>query len=118
MKNHVVTVELPLSVYERLAEVAEASGLKLEEVVLQSVKGGMPPSLGKVPVDFHGELLGLNKLDDQQLWEVVQGKRPKGSKGESAAAQKADLPTLRKAYAFALLKWRGHPMPDPQDFLV
>jgi hypothetical protein len=118
MKNHPIQLELPHSVYERLAEVAEASGWKLEDVVLQSLKGGMPPSLGKVPVDFHGELLGLNKLNDQQLWEVVQGKRPKADKGESLEAQKADLPTLRKAYAFALLKWRGHPMPDPQDFLV
>lgn len=118
MKDHPVQVVLPHGVYERLAEVAEASGLTLEVVVLQSIKGGMPPSLGKVPADFHGELLALNKLDDKQLWEVVQGKRPKGSKAESAAALKADLPTLRKAYAFAVLKWRGHPMPDPQDFLV
>ena len=115
MSDKKVTIRLPDSLYQRLNDVAQASGWPLEEVVLQSVRSGMPPSLTKVPDKFHSQLLALNKLDDQSLWEAGQGEwEDAGVSG----AEKANLELLRRAYAYALLKWRGHPLPDPNDFLL
>jgi hypothetical protein len=117
MTTHVVHLSLPVSIHARLVEFAEASALSLEAALLQCIRGGMPPSLAKVPADFHGELLALNRLDDQELWRVGEGKWP-GPETADDAARKADLPTLRRAYAFAVLKWRGHPVPEPAEFFV
>jgi hypothetical protein len=115
MSERKVTIQLPDSLYQRLNDVAQASGWKLEEVVIQSVRSGMPPSLTKVPGKYHAQLLALNKLDDQALWEAGQGE---WHDSEATAAENADLELLHRAYAFALLKWRGHPLPDPNDFLL
>ena len=108
--EHEVTIQLPDSLYQRLHNVAVASGWKLEEVVIQTIRSGMPPSLIKVPEKYHNELLALNKLDDQMLWDACQKK--------SDEADHAGLGLLRRAYAYALLKWRGHPLPDPSEFLL
>jgi hypothetical protein len=115
MSETAVTIQIPDSVYQRLNEVAEASGWTLEAVILQSVRAGMPPLLKKVPDKFHAELLALNKMDDQALWEIGHGDRSFDDSGE---ARQADLGTLRRAYAYALLRWRGHPLPDPHEFLL
>jgi hypothetical protein len=115
MTEKSVTVRLPVSIFERLAGVAEASGRPFDEVLLQTIRNGMPPSLQKVPDKYHRQLLDFNKLDDQKLWDAIQ-QAPTAAQSESDAAQ-FDLSTLRRAYALALLKWRGHPIPDPTELL-
>jgi hypothetical protein len=69
----------------------------------------------KVPDKFHTELLALNKMDDQSLWEAGQGE---WDFPEASEVEQAGLGLLRRAYAYALLKWRGHPLPDPNEFLL
>lgn len=110
MIEHDITIQLPDSQYQRLQDVAQASGWTLEAVILQTIRSGMPPSLIKVPEKYHAELLALNRLDDQSLWTAGQDK--------SDDADDASLGLLRRAYAYALLKWRGHPLPDPSEFLL
>lgn len=117
MKEHVVNLTLPESIYEPLQQIAVATGMSLDEVVVQTLKGGMPPSLRKVPAAFHEELLSLNKMDDIQLWDVIQGKEKSRSKYDEEH-EMADFPMLRRAYAFSLLKWRGHPVPSPQEMML
>lgn len=112
-----IDLTLPQNVVEPLVQIAKASGKPLDEVVLQCIKGGMPPSLRKVPDSFHAELLALNGLEDMQLWQVIQGELPPKKK-PSSAQEKADFETLRRAYAYSLLKWRGHPVPIPQELLI
>lgn len=116
MSEQTITIQLPQPLHDRLQLVAEASGWSIEETVVQSVKIGMPPSLQKVPAQFHDQLLALNKRDDQGLWEVVQGDLDDIE--VTHEAEKAGLATLYRAYAFALLKWRGHPVPDPAEILL
>lgn len=118
MKEHVVQVTLPSTVYEPLQQIAEVTGMSLEEVIVQTLKGGMPPSLRKVPVEFHDELLSLNKMDDDELWGVIQGKSPIADEVMDDQHARADYPMLRRAYAFSLLKWRGHPMPSPHEIML
>jgi hypothetical protein len=111
--SQTISLTLSQSTYDRLTTVAEAAGWSLEDVLLQTIKNGMPPSLQKVPEEFHAELLALHKLQDPELWPVVEGK------DESPAGKRnAGFETLRRAYAYALLKWRGHPVPDPVEILL
>ena len=115
MKKKSVQVEVPLSIHELLQDIAQSSGWSFEEVLLQTIKSGLPPSLGKVPEDFHEGLLLLNSLGDRDLLRVVEGELlgnlPKGPKS-------ADFKLLRQTYALRLLKWRGHPIPSPYEALV
>lgn len=112
-----VTLDLPEKIHHRLKSLADASGIPIEDVVLRTIESGMPPGLSKVPARFHNDLLALNGLDDNKLWQVVMGKLG-GDEHTDPEAKKADWPTLRRAYAFALLKWRGHPVPTSYDILV
>ena len=52
MKKKKVEVEIPLSIYELLQDITQSSKWPFEEVVLQTIKAGLPPSLGKVPTEF------------------------------------------------------------------
>jgi hypothetical protein len=117
MREHTVEVTLPDTIYSQLQQVADACDWTFEEVLLQTIKNGVPPLLGKVPEEFHAELLALNQLDDEELWRVVTGDSPVRGRLSSKQRQ-ADFPTLRRSYAFALLKWRGHPVPLPYEFFV
>lgn len=115
MKKKSVQVEVPLSIHELLQDIAQSSGWSFQEVLLQTIKSGLPPSLAKVPEDFHEGLLLLNSLGDRDLLRVVEGELP-GSlpKGPKSA----DFKLLRQTYALRLLKWRGHPIPSPYEALV
>ena len=115
MKSKKVQVEIPLSIYELLQDIAQASNWTFEEVVLQTIKSGLPPSLGKVPEEFHEGLLLLNGLGDRDLLCVVEGELPKGL---PQGPKSADFKLLRQTYALRLLKWRGHPIPSPYEALV
>lgn len=115
MSEKAVTIQIPDSIYAALNEVAGASGWTLQEVMLQCIRSGMPPLLNKVPENFHAELLALNKMNDRALLEVVEGGK---AFEDSAEAKKADLATMRRAYAYSLLRWRGHPLPEPGDLLL
>lgn len=117
MNEVTVEVNLPESVYAELRQVADASAWTLADVLLRTIRSGMPPVLNKVPEAFHEQLLALNELDDQALWDVVVGNAPPVEELDSQQ-RKADFPTLRRSYAFALLKWRGHPVPLPYEIFM
>ncbi len=108
MKTHTVQIELPLSIYAQLQQMADACGWKFEDVLLQTIKMGMPPTLGKVPAAFHDELIALNKLDDRALMRVASGEGEKEPMDD--LHRKADFAALRRTYAISLLRWRGHPL--------
>ncbi|MCA9970559.1 MAG: ribbon-helix-helix protein, CopG family [Anaerolineales bacterium] len=112
-----VTIEVPDSLYIELERIAAAADKSLSEVIAQSIRSGMPPSLSKVPSAFHDELLALNKLSDRDLIRVVEGDlTPQASEDEQH--RKADFAALCRMYALSLLKWRGHPIPAPYESLV
>jgi len=104
-----VSLELPLTIHNQLTQIAEASAWSFEEVLLRTIHSGMPPSLSKVPLEFHDDLISLNRLDDRDLMRIADGKWP-APKRSSALRQKADFDALRRTYALSLLKWRGHPV--------
>ena len=111
MSTKKITIELSDGDYAYLAEVADACSWSVEEVAMQCIRNGMPPTLSKVPDEFHGELLGLNKLGDRDLMRIVDGDWP-APKNESDLHKRADFTSLRRTYALSLLRWRGHPIND------
>lgn len=104
-----ITLELTITDYNLLKDIADACKWPIEEVAMQCIKSGMPPSLSKVPEAFHDELLGLNALSDQDLMKVADGKWPEPKK-KSELYKKANFIALRRTYALSLLRWRGHPI--------
>ena len=104
-----ITLELSTTDYSLLKDIADACKWPIEEVAMQCLKSGLPPSLSKVPEAFHDELLSLNALSDQELMKVVDGKWPE-TKEKSELYQKANFNALRRTYALSLLRWRGHPI--------
>jgi hypothetical protein len=114
---HEVKIELtlPESLYEELRLIADASNWSLNDVLVQTVRSGMPPTLSKVPPAFHDELLALNRLNDQALLKLAES--PWDEAGDrSATYKRADFAALQRTYAWSLLKWRGHPVPTPFEF--
>ena len=117
MDANEIQLELPPDLRRTLQEVADASGWRLEEVVLQSIRTGSPPSLNKVPEDFQADLISLNGLADQDLLRVVEGDMPDTAE-LSEKRRKADFTTLRRTYALTILKWRGHPVSKAYEALI
>ena len=131
-----INVELPAPLYQRLVELAEASQQSLNDVVIQSIQTGLPPSLAQVPDRFREDLRALNPLGDEVLrdianrdladdkstyYEQLLVKNGQGTLNEKeqrsldTLREEADLLMLRRAYAAALLKWRGHPLSNLAD---
>ena len=122
MKKQSYTIDIPERLLNQLSEIAEASGQDLNDVIVQTIKGGMPPSLRQVPNKFHGDLLSLNALGDLELWDIVakpeQEKVRQETSEEKESADFEIFGSLKRAYAISLLKWRGHPVPSPSELLL
>jgi hypothetical protein len=131
-----INLELPPALYQRLVEIAEASRQPLTDIVIQSIQTGLPPGLEHVPDRFRDDLKALNQLSDDLLLDVVNrdlaeekaelyeqllAKNQQGTLAENerqtldTLREEADLLMLRRAYAAALLKWRGHRVPTLAD---
>ena len=128
-----ITVELPLPLYRFLARLAEQTHQPLEELVAQSVAGNLPPSVDNAPIEIQADLLALQELAVDELKRVAneqigekQQKRHLqllGKNNLSADEQRelselrrqADVLMLRKAYAWAVLRWRGYPIPRLEE---
>lgn len=117
MSSTTVKLELPSDIYDELASIADMSSqMSLEDVVLQTIRAGMPPSLGKVPQRFHDELMPLNALGDMDLLRILEGDWPlPDATGDDDMFRKFDFAALRTTYASKLLRWRGHPVPIPYE---
>jgi hypothetical protein len=117
-------------------ELADLWQHSFDDLVLQSIQVGLPPNLDRVPVRFRADLEVLGRLGDETLWRVAysdmeddkvalyqellaKNERDELSEADrarlDALREEADLLMLRRSYAFALLKWRGHSIPAPAD---
>ena len=137
MNTKDVTLPLPEALYLRLKQTAQATQQSLTDVLLHAVQVGSPPSWEDAPVAFQADLAALDRLDDEALWHTARSRRTeadtvrlrelldKNANEQLTAAERAELTQLRteadrlmlrKAYAAALLRWRGHTIP-PADKL-
>jgi hypothetical protein len=131
-----VTVGLPEGIYARLKRSAEATSRSVEELVVQSVKAGMPPSVSDFAPEYGEECLALERLSSSRLRQIARAKLPEGrqrrynhllTKNQAGALSEREQEmlkhfgdearrlTVRRAYAYALLRWRGQPIPTPHE---
>ena len=124
-----VVLQIPEVLYQRLAIAAGATQRSLEDVILQALQIGSPPTWKDVPEEFQTDLASLDRLDDNSLWQIVNSKKTilemehydfllsKQQNTELTASEKLELEQfctdsdrfmLRKSPAAVILKWRGH----------
>jgi len=127
-----VTIDLPDPVYRQLQQAAIMTKRRLEDVLLQTITGNLPPGVEDVPADLQPDLQALQWNDDKTLWAIAQSRispeqqtrqeylLAQNQRGKLSPSERAELDslgqmidrlTLKKAYAYALLRWRGFPLP-------
>jgi hypothetical protein len=124
-----VVLKIPEALYQRLAIAADATQRSLEDVILQALQIGSPPTWKDVPEEFQTDLASLDRLDDNSLWQIANSKKTtlemerydfllsKQQETELTDSESLELEQLRtasdrfmlcKSQAAAILKWRGH----------
>jgi hypothetical protein len=128
-----VTLHLPEPIYRYLQQIAAATQRPLEQLAEQSIAGNLPPSTASMPAEMQHELLGLQAAPVKKLKQVALGQMSptqqarhlalleKNSAGTILPAEQEELAAFRlaadhlmvkKAYAWAILRWRGQPVPE------
>ncbi len=129
MNNHSITIELPDHIFQQLTQIAETIKRPLAEIVAQSVVSNLPPTIDRASPELQPELLRMQSLTDPELLLIAQTvvSSEQQQHHEQLLAKNAALElsnteqqeltelrsnldrlTLYKAYAWALLRWRGH----------
>jgi hypothetical protein len=134
MNTYPITLNLPEQLYRRLQQTAQGMEQPLDTVLVRAVERGSPPTWDDVPVQFQAALAALDRLSDDELWQVARSRKtdvemarymellehnaneelsPAERDELDALRDEADLFMLKKAQAVALLHWRGHSIPPP-----
>jgi len=134
--SHALTIHLSDSLFLYLQEMATRSQQPLEQLVQQSLVGNLPPRLPTASPILTATLLAMQKASVQELRQIADSQLPVQHQqrhfellDQNAQAvltpveqqelaelrQAADELMLRKAYAWALLRWLGYPLPDLQN---
>jgi hypothetical protein len=98
-----------------------------------SIQINAPPAVDYAPLELQGELIAMQELTIEDLLTIAQSQVPESQQelhlqlleknqnnqlGESdrlllkSLRVSADYLMLKKAYAYALLKWKGYTLPD------
>ena len=109
MPNQTIPVQLPDAIYQRLQQVAHATNHSIEEVVLQTIRGNLPPSLDDLSPELRCVVADLQHMSDEALWAVTKESLPqhqwrrhqrllrKGEEGPLSTAEHEELAELRAA---------------------
>jgi len=135
MTVQTITLELPKDIFQRLQRVAQATRQPVEEVMFQTIRGNLPPSIDDLPPELRDDLAILQNRSDEALWAIARESLPpaqwrrhkhllrKNQASTLTGAERKELARLRTAtdrfvfrrsYALALLKWRGYAHPIPE----
>jgi hypothetical protein len=139
MATQRVTVELSEPVFQQLVRIAEATSQPLEVLAAQSIASNLPPSADNAPPEMQAELLRIQTLSIDELLEIAQSQieseqqarhtalleknqtdeiSPEERQELSELRSSVDRLMLRKAYAWAVLRWRGHRIPSLNELPV
>jgi len=124
-----MTVTLPETVFHRLVGMAQATHQLVDAVLVQSLRGNLPPVVDDLPLEMRDEMAQLTQLSDAELWSTATSPLPPrqwrrheellemNAEGALTPREAQELDHLRDAvdrwvmrrsYAAALLKWRGY----------
>ena len=134
-----LTIELPEPVFQLLVHMAALTEQSPEQLAAQSISGNLPPSVENTPPEIQAELLAMHKLPVDELLQIASSQvsphqqerhlalleknqaasiTPEERQELSALRVAADRLMVRKAYAWAILRWRGHPIPALHELPV
>jgi len=65
--SETVTLQIPEALYQRLAIASGATQQSLEDVILQALQIGSPPTWKDVPEEFQTDLASLDRLGNGTL---------------------------------------------------
>jgi len=133
MATQKLTLNLPEEIFHHLARIAELTHQTIESLTVQSIKSNLPPSVENAPLEMQGRLQAMQTLSVDELFKIAQSQVPavqqqhhlallernqeteSMSPGERQELRKlgeaADQLMLKKAYAWAILRWRGYRIP-------
>jgi hypothetical protein len=135
MSDPVLHLELPDDIYEHVRRAAEGTNQPLEKALVNIVRGATP-SLEKVPPEYRPDLEAMEDLSDVELRKISQTPLApakqrrlesllhKNQQGKLTDRERqalaglradADRSMLRRSYAYLLLKYRGHRLPNLGD---
>ena len=127
-----ITMQLPDEIYRRLLQMATALHRPLEEVLIQTIRGNLPPTLDDLPSEARELVATLAPLGDEALraiateppppasWRRHQRLLHKAEEGTLTTPEadelailrtETDRTVMRRSCALALLKWRGFTLP-------
>ncbi len=66
-----LTIDLPDPVFQQLRAIADLTKQPLNELILQSIAGNLPPSINNVSVKMQTELLQMQTFSIEALREVA-----------------------------------------------
>ena len=136
MTTQRVTIELPEPVFRQLTRIAEATQQSVEVLAAQSVVSNLPPSVENASLEMQPELLKMQKLSIEELLAIANAQvepshyerhvelLEKNKEGSLVPQERQELTDLRlaadhlmlrKAYAWSVLRWRGHRIPTLQE---
>lgn len=139
MTTQRVTIELPDAIFHRFVQIAEATQQPLEDLIAQSVVSNLPPSAENAPIELRAELTEMQTLSVDELLAIAQAQAdptqhgyhvqllennqvgelaPEDQKELDSLRQAADRLMLRKAYAWSILRWKGHRIPPLKELAV
>ncbi|MGB8700782.1 MAG: hypothetical protein WCD18_15300 [Thermosynechococcaceae cyanobacterium] len=139
MTTQRVTIELPDAIFHRFVQIAEATQQPLEDPIAQSVVSNLPPSAENAPIVLRAELTEMQTFSVDKLLAIAQAQAdptphgyhvqllennqvgelsPEDQKELASLRQAADRLMLRKAYAWSILRWKGHRIPLLKDLAV
>jgi predicted transcriptional regulator len=132
MSLETINIQLPDEIYRRLRQMATATHQPLEAVIVQTIRGNLPPALDDLQPEMRELVVDLEQLGDEAVWAVAReatspaqwrrhqrllqkvqdGTLTDGEQAELDALRSlVDREVLRRSYALALLKWRGYTIP-------
>jgi hypothetical protein len=135
MSQPLLTLELPEDVYEHVRRAAKGMKQPLATALVNIVKAATP-SLDMVPPEYRAELAAMEDIADAELWNAAQSspdpaqerrllklldKNQRGALTEKerqtliGLRAAGDRVMLRRSYAYLLLKYRGHRIPNLTD---
>lgn len=133
-----VTIEMPEPVLRRFRNGARAAHMALEDFVAERLATTPVPLADELPETLRSELAPLEHLDDAALERVAAQQLSRSAQAEYdvllAANGQRDLSriererlrelgdaarrlTLRRAHAYLILAWRGHPVPTENELV-
>lgn len=137
MEVHVVTINLPETVYEQIRQAAERAHRPVDDVLAEAVVA-VAPVIDAPSGELRSALAHLAYLNDAALWQAARTTMPAAQRerlaalhdkqqrepltGEERAEEQALLALYRetllvRAQAAVLLKQRGYDISDPEQFV-